>query len=361
MIEFSDTSGIFQHFEVNADPFWPKVSRLVGGSVVFHALVVATVIFVSPVRNALSIAMLFSEGNVVDRPYTKTEIGDESEITELTTEKFRYPEGYFAMDQMPFPTPTPTPPPQVAAAPYVPAPFPLQVDPLAVPSPGSSPLGAKNSTATPAATPSPDQEKAQRDLDDASRATGIDIPAEDEINKRPLKDWVAYATTLSKQNKLDLNQPFEVVIEGDLDRNGKLTNLKFTKRAGSVDVTDLGGKLIAALNDSGLLIYLKKLNQDNPGSHVAFTIKQSNDQVITAVESEASSVDSARQLAAGFKVMLAFGAKARAGKNEEVFLKSTTVNANEKKITFGLTLPRQTVVDLLKKEIASAESASPAP
>jgi len=73
-------------------------------------------------------------------------------------------------------------------------------------------------------------------------------------------------------------------------------------------------------------------------------------------------VDSARQLAAGFKVMLAYGAVARKGKNEEAYLKSTTVAASEKKIKFGLALPRQTMIDMLKKELASAsEYASPTP
>jgi hypothetical protein len=360
MFQFSDSTGLFKHFEVNADPFWPKISKLLGGSAAFHALLVVAVIFIPPVRNALSIAMLFSEGNFVDKPYDKTEIG-EGDITEITT-KFQYPEGYFAMDQMPLPTPTPTPlPPSVAGVPFQIAPVSPEIDPFATPAPGASPLTAKNATPTP--TPNPaEAEKAQKDLENASQATGIDMPAEDEINKRPLKDWVVYAKDLSKQNKLDLNQPFEVVIDSELDENGKLKNWKFTKKVGNMDLVDLGGRLMAALNDSGLLIYLKKLNEDNPGTHVVFTIKQGNDQVVTSVESDAASPDSARQLAAGFRWMLALGAKARAGKNEEVFLRNTTVNASERKITFGLTLPRQTVVDLLKKEIASAsESASPAP
>ena len=357
MFQFSDSTGLFQHFEVNADPFWPKISKLLGGSAVFHAILVAAVIFIPPVRNALSIALIFSESTFVDKPYGKTEIG-EGDVTEITTEKFHYPEGYFAMDQMPLPTPTPTPPPPaVAGVPFQIAPVSPELDPFATPAPGASPLTAKNATATP--TPNPAEvEKAQKDLESASQATGIDMPAEDEINKRPLKDWVVYAKDLSKQKKLDLNQPFEVVIDSELDENGKLKNWKFTKKTGDMDLVDLGGRLMAALNDSGLLIYLKKLNQDNPGTHVVFTIKQGNNQVETSVESEAATADSARQLAAGFKLMLALGANARKGKNEEVFLRNTTVNANENRITFGLNLPRQTVADLLNKEIASA---SPAP
>ncbi len=46
-----------------------------------------------------------------------------------------------------------------------------------------------------------------------------------------MKDFANYANDLKKQGKLDLNQPFEIVIEAELDENGKLKNAKFTKKA----------------------------------------------------------------------------------------------------------------------------------
>ncbi len=152
MLQFSDTHGLFEHFEVNAAPFWPKLGRLIGASAALHLLLLLTIAFVPPVRDALNIAMIFSDSSIVDRPYTKTEIEDLSVITEITNEKFHYPEGYFAMDQMPLPSPTPTPPPLMASAPFVPAPVPpSQLDPLATPTPTviSSPLAASNGTPCP--------------------------------------------------------------------------------------------------------------------------------------------------------------------------------------------------------------------
>ncbi len=58
--------------------------------------------------------------------------------------------------------------------------------------------------------------------------------------------------------------------------------------------------MVAALNDSGFLVYLKPVDKDNPGSKVVFTIKQGESEVLATVESEASSIDSARVLAKGF-------------------------------------------------------------
>ena len=47
------------------------------------------------------------------------------------------------------------------------------------------------------------------------------LPDENQINKKPLKDFAAYANDLKNQGKLDLNKPFEIVIEAELDEQGK--------------------------------------------------------------------------------------------------------------------------------------------
>ena len=93
-----------------------------------------------------------------------------------------------------------------------------------------------------------------------------DLPKEGEINKKALKDFAAYANDLKNQGKLDLNKPFEIVIEAELDENGKLKNPKFTKKEGDPNLVDLFGRMVAALNDSGFLIYLKPIDNDNPGT-----------------------------------------------------------------------------------------------
>ena len=141
-----------------------------------------------------------------------------------------------------------------------------------------------------------------------------------------MKDFAAYANDLKNQGKLDLNQPFEIAIEAELDENGKLKDAKFTKKAGDPNLVDLFGHMVSALNDSGFLVYLKPVDKDNPGSKVVFTIKQGETEVLATVESEASSVDSARVLAKGFNAALSIGAESRAGKDEEVLLRNTTAS-----------------------------------
>lgn len=368
---------LFANFEVNRVPRWPVISKLLAGSLVFHVLTLASVVYIPGVRAAFNLASLIAGANYVDKAYERTEIGDEVQLVSLTNEKFRYPEGYFALEGQAgvIPSPTPFVPPPFIAQAQPPASFPvMEPAPVSSPSPLASPVlspapspaatgspsqavaktGTKstaNPSPSPVSSPAMTADEAQTALDKTAKENNLKLPKENEINKKAMKDFAVYAYDLKKQGKLDLNQPFEIIIEAELDENGKLKNAQFTKKAGDANLVDLFGRMVAALNDSGFLVYLKPLDKDNPGSRVVFTIKQGESEVLATVESEASSTESARALAKSFNLALAIGAESRAGKDEEALLRNTSAEPNGKKIVFNFTMPRQAVVDLIKKQL----------
>jgi hypothetical protein len=363
-----EMAQLFADFEVNRDPRWDLILKLLVGSLALHLMLVMCVLYIPGLRTAFNIATLVADTSFVDKPYQRTEIGDEVQLVELTTEKFHYPEGYFATEgQAGQLVPEPPPMPQFIARSQPPLVTSQDVQPSPSPSVASTPVpsptvqsSSADTVAQTKPTPLPKYEgdtltpeQAQTELDKVAAKNNLDLPKENEINKKAMKDFAAYANQLKNQGKLDLNKPFEIVIEAELDENGKLKNAKFTKKAGDANLVDLFGRMVSALNDSGFLIYLKPLDKDNPGSKVVFTIKQGETEVLASVESEASSVDSARVLAKGFNAALLFGAESRAGKDEEVLLRNTTASPNGKKIIFNFTMPRQAVVDLIKKQLAS--------
>ena len=371
MFDFNETDGLFEKFEVNREPFWPRISWLIAGSGAWHLVLLACIILIPPVRNAFGLAVMFSGGGFVDRPYNKTEIGDEGDVYEITMEKFHYPAGYFAMDQQgaviqqfpptaPF-TPRVFSPSQVATPSPTPAPAPgAGPSPaIAANSPAASPpvrTAAENKDAEQKAA-----EKAQKDLEEASKKTGIELPEEGEVNKKPFKDLAAYAKDLKNQGKLDFEKPFEVAIDTELDKNGKLVKPTVSRKVGDATLVDLGARLVSSMNDSGVLFYLKKINEDKPGTKVVFTIRQDGNEVVATVESEVNSADSARQLASGFRLLLAAGAETRKGKDEEVLLRSTTVTADGKNIVFKLTMAHKDVVDIVKKGMVAEPSPAASP
>lgn len=365
-------SQLFANFEINSDPRWPLVSKLLAGSLALHVLFVSSVLYIPGVRDAFNLASLIADTSFVDKDYVRTEIGDDVQLVELSSEKFRYPDGYFATEAQLLaaaaaasPTPLPflaqamQPPPvqpEFAATPF-PTPTPFELMPAPGATVSSSPAIAKaKASPSPESSPAMTAEQAQAELDKTAEKNNLSLPKETEINKKAMKDFAAYANELKNQGKLDFNKPFEIVIEAELDENGKLKNAKFTKKAGDENLVDLFGRMVSALNDSGFLIYLKPVDTDNPGSRIVFTIKQGESEVLATVESEASSVDSARLLAKGFNAALTLGAQSRAGKDEEALLRNTSAEPVGKKIVFNFTMPRQAVVDLIKRQLAEKPS-----
>jgi hypothetical protein len=147
-------SELFEKFEVNRDPRWQVVTKLVVASLVLHLVFVWLVIYVPAVRDTFNIAALIANTKFVEKDYEATRIGDDVQIVQLN-DKFRYPEGYFALDQqiatgqLPGQTPTPDPfAPRIISQ----ASKESKVNPEASPSP--SPLPSASPSSSPAASPS---------------------------------------------------------------------------------------------------------------------------------------------------------------------------------------------------------------
>ena len=376
MFNFADTGGLFDHYEVNREPFWPKMTWLVAGSGVWHLVLLALIMLIPPVRDAFSITAMFRNAGFVDKAYVHTDIED-ADIIDFSNEKFRYPDGYWAMDQPGMPTLTQFPvapftPTHYSATPALnPSPSPSSVAPS--PSPTALPLiagnnrgsktsGGKNPEPKPSPGASPQDksvDQAQKELEAAAKKTGIALPEEGEINKAPFNGLAMYATDLHNANKLDLNQSFEISIEATLNEKGKLVDPKVVKKSGDEILVDLGKELVSAMNDSGVLFYLKEINKDNPGAKVIFTIKQDGADVSATVETEVKSPDSANKLARGFGIMLLAGAASRKGHDEEILLNNTKVNAEGNKVIFKLSMAHEEVVKMVEKGMETSPTPTP--
>src|SRR6185295_19110520 len=223
-------SQLFANFEVNKQPRWPIISKLLIGSLVLHVICAASVLYVPGLRSAFNLASLVAGTRIVEKDYEKTQIGDDVQLIELASDKFHYPDGYFAPEgQLPAVVPSPTPfvPPFVAQVqpPAVqpelgppPSPTPVAAVPFSTPRVGASPATAiaqaKGSPSpTPVQSPALTAEQAQTELDKVAEKNNLTLPKENEINKKAMKDFAIYANDLKKQGKLDFNQPFEIIIE----------------------------------------------------------------------------------------------------------------------------------------------------
>lgn len=357
---------LFEKFEVNRDPRWKVLAGLVGASFAVHLALLLMVIYVPALRDTVNIVALVAGTKFVDKEYEASRLADDVQWVDVG-QKFHYPEGYF------------TPGGQVAAeqaapagmsaaelAAFAPKIISLAANEKNVPSPETSPSPSPGASASPAAspatspssaiaqaspTPSPlTAEQAQAQLDKVAEANNVTLPDETQINKKPLKDFAKYANDLKTEGKLDLDKPFEIVIEAKLDENGKLKNPDI-KGTGDKVLVDLFVRMIGAVNDSGFLIYLQPISKDNPGATVKITVKQGEKEVLASVESETSSNERAESLAKALNSLLFFGAGSRQGKDEEVLMKNTNATPDGKRVVVNFSMPRQSVVDMIKKQL----------
>src|SRR5262245_6193823 len=88
---------LFEKFEVNRDPRWQILTKLVVASLAVHFGLLWAVIYVPALRDTVNIAALIAGTKFVDKDYQATQIGDEAQIVKLD-DKFRYPDGYFALE-----------------------------------------------------------------------------------------------------------------------------------------------------------------------------------------------------------------------------------------------------------------------
>ena len=81
---------LLENFEVNREPRWPVLLRLITASLVLHVVLLSLVMYVPALRDTLNIASLLANTRFVDKQYNRTEIGDEVQLVQLTNEKFHY-------------------------------------------------------------------------------------------------------------------------------------------------------------------------------------------------------------------------------------------------------------------------------
>src|SRR4030095_13067575 len=143
-------SELFANFEVNKQPRWPNLSKLLAGSLALHVSLAACVVYIPGVRTAFNIASLIADTRFVEKAYEKTQIGDDVQLVELESDKFHYPEGYFAPEgQMP------VEPQPISGAPsfVAPAQSPTVMPELS-PSPSPAPIASPSPTVSATASPS---------------------------------------------------------------------------------------------------------------------------------------------------------------------------------------------------------------
>lgn len=346
---------IFQHFEINKSPWWERIWRIAAVSIGVHVILVGLILYVPALREAFNIANTFSEAKYVDKDYKKTVIGDRAVLIN-TKDVFEYPPGYFNNPAMIDPlapqiiataTPVPLPPPPAPVrAPRLPrvkpAPLPQQ-EAVAKASPSPSPKASPTEDLTAGITENMSKEEREKKMDEIAAKQGIELPNENDINKKPLKDWLAHAKEKKDKNEIDLTGQIEMIIEADRNPDGTLSNAVATPIKGDPKLQELVKDFVSALSDSRALASLKDIK------HIRLTVRLTDTEVLVKVTTEVDTPEMASSKASGFNALLFFGKMSKKGQLEETIYKNTKVSTDGKQIVLSFSMPRKDVTDILMK------------
>jgi hypothetical protein len=361
-------SELFADSQINQAPRWPILTKLTVASVVLHSALLASVVYVPGLRDAFNIAALLSNTGYVDQEYSKTEVGDNAQIVTISGDKFRYPPGYFATEEQLRALALPTPSvPQMTFAQngFSQIPAPTVTPEAPEPSPSLSP--EESPAPTPAAEvvasskepdPKTPEQAAEQELDKIAADNNVVRPSENEINIRPLKDWLARANALRDKGQLDLSSEIEITIAANLGTDCKLTDPSVVQKTGDARLIDVAKDMVSAIGDSGMLSFLRdprkvtdaaKLSCDAMPLQV--TIKLDQNDIAAKVETQADSPERAVQMAKGYNTLLTVGEFAKRGRDEELLYRNTKVTSEGKQILVNFSMPRQTASEMLKKQL----------
>lgn len=363
-------SDLFANSEVNREPRWKIVLGLLAGSAFLHLALAVSVVYVPTFRDALNIAALAGKSGYVDKPYTKTIVGDDVRLVQIGS-KFQYPPGYFApawtLAQV-------TPGSAGASDPFAPKIISQAgpVKPESTASPSPSPAAA--SSPSPGASPSPaasplvadgkqapkEPSEIDKQLDQIAKENNLLRPDADEINKRPLTDWLKKANGKREKNELDLSKVVDLKIEAQLTKDCTLDGVRVAQKSGDERLIELAKDLAAAIGDSKMLSFLRDPGTNKDDGTVpcevgplSLAIMLDQGEVAAQVEKQADSPERATQLATAYNLMLRLGQweAGKKGKDEEVIYKNTKVISDGKQILVRFRMPRQAAGEMLTKQL----------
>jgi hypothetical protein len=193
-----------------------------------------------------------------------------------------------------------------------------------------------------------------------------DVAEEIKINRQPLQDLGAFVKEKIDRGEVDLTQPFKVVLEGVLTKEGRLdTSIdKETKKPKSQFILAEGDEQMVLVaksaieavdNSGGWFRFLRNMGVEK----VKLTFAQDKESVIAIIESEQPTPEKANTLASSINLMLMAAKKfAKVDEDAKIILNGFQITtSNGKTVIINFAIPKQIAQDMIQRNLKKAAQA----
>lgn len=184
-----------------------------------------------------------------------------------------------------------------------------------------------------------------------------DAVAAVEINKKPLADFADDVSAKWTTKEIDLNQPFTVVMNGVLTKDGKIDREKskfdVTKQQGDEKMIDVAKLAIEAVGDSGFLTYLKSLDVDK----LTITLVQDDKQITAVISSAQKTPERAKVVSSGINGYIMFGKTlVEDPSDERTLLNGANVTSEGKNFILNFAIPKPVAQEMINRKLVEAQA-----
>jgi hypothetical protein len=175
---------------------------------------------------------------------------------------------------------------------------------------------------------------------DAPKAEGT------RVNVKPIKAFLARSKRLHEAGKLDLSKPQSIMVVGERQQDGTLTNVQITgESAADPALRAVAQDFVASVNDSHALAFLSDVSRVS----MTFTLDGERFKALTA--SDAPTEARAEEMARGYRMLLNVGRLAKRGTDEGALMGGMKVSASGKQLLMNLDMPREQMGNILLRQI----------
>jgi hypothetical protein len=176
--------------------------------------------------------------------------------------------------------------------------------------------------------------------------TGASKSEGTRVNIRPIKAFLARSKKLHAAGKLDLSKPQSIMVVGERQQDGTLTNVQITgESASDPALRAVAQDFVASVNDSHALAFLSDVSRVS----MTFTLDGERFKALTA--SDAPSEARAEEMARGYRMLLNVGRLAKRGTDEGAIMSGMKVSASGKQLLMNLDMPREQMGNILLRQI----------